>query len=168
MNDLFVSLSQLRVSSFRVPALVAAALSFLTCAQVLPEQATVRRVIDGDTIQLTDGRLVRYLGIDAPERRRREGDRWVLNPQPFGEAAAEANRRLVEGKRIHLEYDMRTRDRFGRLLAYVSVGQAMVNEELLKAGYARRLVIPPEEKYADRLRAAEDEARRERRGLWGL
>jgi len=138
------------------------------CAPALPHDAIVRRIIDGDTIQLTSGQMVRYLGIDAPEVRRREGTRWVMDPQPFSEAATEANRRMVQGQRIHLEYDARTRDRFGRLLAYVSVGETMVNEELLKEGYARRLVIPPEEKYTNRLRAAEDEARRERRGLWGL
>ena len=64
----------------------------------MPLEATVRRVVDGDTIELMDGRLVRYIGIDAPEVRRREGERWVMDPEPFGLAATEANKRLVEGK----------------------------------------------------------------------
>jgi len=102
------------------------------CGQAFPQEAKVGRVVDGDTIELTDGRLVRYIGIDAPEVRRRArpgdrewrtggGNRWVEDPQPFGHAATEANRALVEGKRVRLEYDVQTRDRFGRLLAYVYV-----------------------------------------------
>jgi micrococcal nuclease len=134
-------------------------------------------VIDGDTIELMDGHLVRYLGIDAPEVRRREGDRWVLDPEPFGQAAAEANKRFLNGKRVRLEYDVHTRDRFGRLLAYVytsagggsasSGGDVMVNEELIRRGFAQPLTIPPNVKYAERFRALAEEARRENRGLWG-
>lgn len=135
-------------------------------------------MIDGDTIELMDGRLVRYLGIDAPEvrRRARPGDRerqtggehrWVVDPESFGLAATEANQRLVEGKSVRLEYDVETRDRFGRLLAYVYVGEVMVNEELLTLGFARPLAIAPDTKYVERFRARAEEARRERRGLWG-
>ena len=124
------------------------------------------RVIDGDTIELADGRMVRYIGIDAPEVHRRVGERWVFDPEPFGEAATEANRRLVESKMVRLEYDVQTHDRFGRLLAYVYVGDAMVNEELIRLGYAQLLTIPPDVKYAERFRALVEEARRERRGLW--
>lgn len=147
------------------------------------EEATVRRVIDGDTIELTDGRLVRYLGVDAPEVRRRarsgdpewragEEDRWVLDPEPFGQAATEANVRFVNRKRVRLEYDVQTHDRFGRLLAYVYVApdggsEVMVNAELLNAGVAQPLTIPPNVKYAEQFRALAEEARRARRGLWG-
>lgn len=132
----------------------------------LPREATVRRVIDGDTIELADGQLVRYLGIDAPEVRRRVGDRWVVDPEPFAKAAMEANRRLVEGKTVRLEYDVQTHDRFGRLLAYVYVGDVMVNAELLREGFAQLLTIPPDVKYVERFRALVEEARQERRGLW--
>ena len=143
----------------------------------------MKRVIDGDTIELADGRLVRYIGIDTPEVRRRarpgdrdwragEGDRWIIDPQPFSQAAAEANRRLVEGKTVRLEYDVQTHDRFGRLLAYVYVSarggsEVMVNAELINAGFAQLLTIPPDVRYAERFRALVEEARREHRGLWG-
>ena len=150
-------------SSF-LPVLVA--VSFFSCAQSLPQTARVARVIDGDTIQLADGRLVRYIGIDTPEVRRRDGERWVFDPEPFAEAATGANKRLVEGKMVRLEYDVQSHDRFGRLLAYVYVGDAMVNEELIRLGYAQLLTIPPDVKYAERFRALVEEARRERRGLW--
>jgi len=143
----------------------------------LAEDATVRRVIDGDTIELADRRLVRYIGIDAPEARRRarpgdrewragEGDRWVEEPQPFSRVATTANRHLVEGKRVRLEYDVQTHDRFGRVLAYVYAGEVLVNEELLRQGVAQLLTIPPNVRHAERFQAAVSDARRAQRGLW--
>ena len=116
--------------------------------------------------------MVRYIGIDAPEVRRRDGDHWVFDPEPFAQAATDANRRLVEGKTVRLEYDVQTRDRFGRLLAYVYVpgeadGEAMVNAELLRLGFAQLLTIPPDVKYAEQFREAASEARAAGRGLWG-
>ena len=143
-----------------------AAVSVLRCGQALPEQATVRRVIDGDTIELTDGRLIRYLGIDTPELRRREGDRWVIDPEPFGQDAKDANARLVEGKTVTLEYDAQTHDRYGRLLAYVYVDGQMVNAKLLEEGYASALTIPPNVRYTERFRRLVQKARRTQRGLW--
>ena len=144
--------------------LVAACL--LGCEPPLPKEARVRRVVDGDTIQLADGRLLRYIGINAPEVRRRVAGRWVEAPEPFGLAASKANRQLVEGRTVRLEYDVQTHDRFGRLLAYVYVDEAMVNEELVREGLAEPLVIRPDVKYAERFRELADEARREHRGRW--
>lgn len=128
-------------------------------------------MIDGDTIELSGGQRVRYLGIDAPEIRRREGDRWVVDPEPYGEAAREANRALVEGKSLRLAHDVQTHDRFGRFLAYVyttgdGAAEVMVNEELLRLGMAQLLTIPPNVKYVERFRRAAKEARVEGRGLW--
>jgi micrococcal nuclease len=124
--------------------------------------------VDGDTIELADGRLVRYIGIDTPEVRRRDGDRWVVDPEPLGMEAAEANRQLVEGRVVRLEYDVQTRDRFGRLLAYVFVGDVMVNEELLRGGFASPLTIPPNVKYAEQFLKLATEARQARKGLWAI
>lgn len=109
---------------------------------------------------------MRYLGIDTPETRRRDGERWVEDPEPFGREATEANRRLVEGRRVRLEYDAQTHDRHGRLLAYVYLGEEMVNARLLREGYAVVLTIPPNVRYAERFRILAAQARRERRGLW--
>ncbi len=163
-------------SRFRLPAprsrgVLKPALGFLVALllgglSARAEESLVSRVIDGDTVQLSDGRLIRYLGVDAPEVRRRVGEIWVKDPEPFGEAAMEANRRLVERKRIRLEYDVVRRDRFGRWLAYVYVGDMLVNAELVRLGFAHPLTVPPNVRYADRLRALAGEARRERRGLW--
>ena len=159
------------------PVIVVTALSFSSCAHALPEQAVVRRVIDGDTVELTNGLLVRYIGIDAPEVRRRAhpGDvawragrthQWVVDPEPFGVAATELNKRLVEGHRVRLEYDVQTHDRFGRVLAYLYLGEVMVNEELLREGFAQLLTIPPNVRYAERFRTLAEDARHSQRGLW--
>ena len=132
----------------------------------------MRRAVDGDTVELRDGRLLRYIGIDTPEVRRREAGRWVEDPEPFGRVAAEANRDLVDGRAVRLEYDVQRLDRYGRLLAYVYVtgpdGETvMVNEWLAQRGLAQPMTIPPNVKYADRFRRAADEARAANRGLWG-
>ncbi|MBI3997283.1 MAG: thermonuclease family protein [Candidatus Omnitrophica bacterium] len=157
----------MRLSRFRLPAAVLLlAACWLNCAQALPSQARVHRVVDGDTIELADGRLVRYIGIDTPEVRRKIAGRWVVEPEPFALAAMQENQRLVDGKTLRLEFDVQTHDRYGRLLAYVYVGDQMVNEALLREGMAQLLTIPPDVKYVERFRAAASEARAAHRGLW--
>ena len=136
------------------------------CSQEQPDHARVRRVIDGDTIELHDGRRVRYLGIDTPEVRRRDGTRLVVDPEPFGKTATAFNRRLVEGQRVRLELDVQTHDRFGRLLAYVYVDGTMVNEELLRAGLAEPMILGPNIRYELQFRALADHARRAAKGMW--
>ncbi len=127
----------------------------------------MRRVIDGDTVQLSDGQLVRYLGINAPEVRRRVAGCWIVEPEPFGLEATAAKQQLVEHQRVRLEYDARTRDRFGRLLAYVYVMDGMmINTELLRRGFARPMIIPPNVRYAEQFRALTEDARQARRGMW--
>ena len=155
-----------------IVAVVAAACLVGCGAPSRQDELTVRRVIDGDTVQLRDGRMVRYLGIDTPEVRRREGNRWVVDPEPMSREATALNRALVQGRAVRLEYDAQTHDRFDRLLAYVYVfdtggGEIMVNAALLREGLAEVLIIPPNGKYADEFRALAEEARRARRGLWG-
>jgi len=152
----------------RLVGLVGFCIAVISCAVAPPTKAVVRRAIDGDTIELMDGRLVRYVGIDTPEVRRRQGGDWVVDPEPFGQAATEENARLVTGKTIGLEYDVQTHDRYGRLLAYVYVDGQMVNAQLLEEGFAQLLTIPPNVKHVERFRRLEAEARRLRRGLWGL
>jgi len=151
-----------RIGSF----VLAVALGILGCGQALPESAVIRRVIDGDTVELGDGRLVRYIGIDTPELRRKIAGQWVEDPQPFSQAAKEANARLVEGKTVRLEYDVETHDRYGRLLAYVYVDGTMVNAALLAGGYAQPLAIPPNVRHVEEFRRLVREARDATRGLW--
>jgi len=127
----------------------------------------VKRVIDGDTIQLVDGRRVRYIGIDAPETRRRQGNAWVEDPEPYAKEATDANRRLVEGNAVTLEYDVQRQDRFGRDLAYVYVDGRMVNAVLAEEGYVQLLTVPPNVRHAEQFRDLIRQARQADRGLWG-
>lgn len=127
-------------------------------------EGVVERVVDGDTIHVRLGarvEKVRYIGINTPE---------VHHPtkgeEPGGREATEVNRRLVEGKRVRLELDVRERDRYGRLLAYVWVGDVMVNAELVRLGYAQVMTIPPNVRYQETLLKLQREARDAGRGLW--
>ena len=115
----------------------------------------VERIIDGDTIVLAGDQIVRYIGIDTPER----GD-------PYYEEATDANRSLVEGKKVRLELDEEEEDRYGRTLAYVYVGDTFVNFQLVRSGYARSYPYPPNVRYQDRFHSAEKEARQEGIGIW--
>jgi len=127
--------------------------------------ATVIRVIDGDTIEVSINGVrekVRYIGIDAPE---------TVHPSKpvewMGKEASEANRRLVEGKTVYLEKDISERDKYGRLLRYVWLGSLLVNAELVRLGYAKVSTYPPDVKYSDYFLKMQQEARAARRGLWG-
>jgi micrococcal nuclease len=124
-------------------------------------------VIDGDTIRVrldspSESRTVRYIGVDTPET--------VAPDQPiqcFGKAASEFNRRLVAGRRVRLVLGRERNDRYGRLLAYVRVERGpLVEDELLRGGYARTLTIAPNDDRAAHFAALERKARSERRGLW--
>ena len=130
------------------------------------QEATVDvlRVIDGDTIVVEiDGRAerVRYIGIDTPEMRDERESIQVL-----ARDATEANERLVGGKSVRLEFDVQKRDRYGRLLAYVWVGDLMVNEELVRGGFAELLTIPPNVRYAERLADVRRAAREDGDAGW--
>ena len=127
-------------------------------------EGTVVRVVDGDTIlvQLADRvEKVRYIGVDSPEIHHP-----VKGEEPGGRAAATVNRGLVEGRRVRLELDVRTRDRWGRLLAYVWVGDTMINAELIRLGYAHVMTVPPNVRYQELFVKLQREAREAGRGLW--
>jgi micrococcal nuclease len=128
----------------------------------------VKNVIDGDTIELESGQMVRYLGIDTPEIRKRQDDgSWSYAPEPYGEKAKEFNRQLVEHKTVRLELDLQKKDKYNRLLAYCFAGDVFVNARLLEEGLAFLYTWPPNVKYADLLVKMQEEARRNNRGLWG-
>lgn len=125
--------------------------------------AFVKRVIDGDTIVLTTGEVVRYIGIDAPEQSSKMNSKTC-----FSQEATSRNRELVEGKRVHLEKDITDRDRYNRLLRYVYVGSTFVNEVLVREGFAYSYSYPPDISFQNVLRSVEKQAREENLGLWGV
>jgi micrococcal nuclease len=127
-------------------------------------EGSVIRVVDGDTIhvKLADRvEKVRYIGVNTPELHHPS-----RGEEPGGRAAAEVNRRLVGGQRVRLERDVQSRDRHGRLLAYVWIGELMVNAELVRLGYAQVITVPPNVRHQDLFLKLQREAREAGRGLW--
>jgi micrococcal nuclease len=126
-----------------------------------PTSAIVMRAVDGDTVELESGEKVRYLMIDTPESTNGATD-------CFGENAHQFNAQLVEGKEVQLDYDVECEDRFGRLLAYVTVGDTEVNSLLVERGYACVLHIPPNgADRVDEFEALEASAKADLKGMWG-
>jgi micrococcal nuclease len=140
-----------------------------TAASADGGNATVDRVVDGDTIRVVAGggrsERVRLIGVDTPETK--DPRRPV---QCFGkEASAFTAKLLPHATRVRLVRDVEGRDRYGRLLAYVYRARdgLFVNLALAEGGYARTLTIPPNVAHVDEFVAAVRVARDERRGLWG-
>ncbi len=125
------------------------------------ESALVARVIDGDTIELADGRTVRYIGIDTPETKHP-----TKGVQCFGKEASMHNQSLVLGKNVVLENDVSTTDRYGRLLKYVWLDGELINYRLVAEGYALASSYPPDIARQATFREAENQARLSSLGLW--
>jgi micrococcal nuclease len=134
------------------------------------ENATVVRVVDGDTIKVQLNGIeqtVRYIGIDTPE---------TVHPSKpvefMGPEASAQNKALVEGQVVILERDVSETDRYGRLLRYVWVEQngryVMVNAELVRLGFAQVSTYPPDVKHTELFLLLQTEAREAERGLWGM
>jgi len=149
-------------------------LSFLLVSlSVFAYECVVERVIDGDTFRCS-GNTVRLIGVDTPES---SFNRRVFRQKEFGSprevlrsgahAKAFVGRLIPPGTRVKLEFDLERRDRYGRLLAYVWLPDGrMLNEVVLREGYANLLTIPPNVKYTERFRRAYRYAVENRRGLW--
>ena len=143
------------------------------------QKTIVTRVIDGDVIQVIYGgveKRARLLGIDAPESRvdREALEGANMNEQDIeaivemgAKAKAYVNSLIKRGDFITIEFDIKEMDRYGRLLCYVYLSNGkMLNEEIVKAGYANVKFIPPNVKYEDRFLNAFKYAKEAERGLW--
>ncbi len=121
----------------------------------------VTKVIDGDTITIEGGAVIRYIGIDTPE---------TVHPakpvQCFGEEASVKNKELLEGKMVRIEKDVSELDVYDRFLRYIWIDDIFVNDYLVRQGYAYASTYPPDVKYSDQFIEAEKEARENNRGLW--
>lgn len=122
----------------------------------------VEKVFDGDTILLSDGRKVRFLGINTPEVAGRN-----KAEEPGGEQAKTWLKQLLENKKVTLQGDVEKQDKYQRTLAYVFTEDKMhVNLELVKRGLATVNIYPPNLKYVDGLLAAQQAAEQAGLGLW--
>jgi micrococcal nuclease len=128
-------------------------------------EARVTRVVDGDTVEAdVDGATedIRYIGVDTPESVKPD-----TPVECYALQASHFNEQLVEGETVRLEYDAEQRDVYGRLLAYVYLGDEFVNAELVRRGYAQTLTIPPNTRFAELFARLEREASDDERGLGG-
>jgi len=122
---------------------------------------TVERVIDGNTLKLTNGERVRLIGVDTPE---------TVHPSKpveyFGKEVSAFTKRMCEGKVVKLELDWEKRDKYNRLLAYVYLEDGtFLNAEIVKQGYGHAYTKFPF-KYMEEFREYEREAREQGLGLW--
>jgi len=169
------------------PGMMCAAVCVNTCELMNSSQKksndyvtyTVERVIDGDTLKLTNGEEVQLIGIKTPE------------DEKMGQEATEFVKQLIRpGFDLFLEFDVQKRDKYGRLLAYVhkcpvsvpfvppdfkislyvskydGLDCHLINALILHSGYATPMTIPPNVKYADLFKRIYEEVREQKRGLW--
>jgi micrococcal nuclease len=126
----------------------------------------VERVVDGDTLLLQSGERVRLIGVDTPETKHPKKP-----VEYFGKEASAFTRRMVEGKRVRLEFDQANavqgdKDRYGRTLAYVFLEDGtLLNAEIIKQGYGHAYTQFPFSRMEE-FRRLEREAREQGRGLW--
>lgn len=134
----------------------------LLYAESAGETAWPKYVIDGDTLVLKDGRHVRYIGINAPETPKRD-----KKGEPYGNAAKKFHRHILKSGNIRLEYDRERKDHYGRTLAWIWMQDgSLLNELLLREGYAHCLYDKKNHKYWDRLLDAQQKAMKEKKGIW--
>lgn len=128
------------------------------------EKAYVNYVFDGDTIELSGKITLRLLGIDAPETANKYTS---FKSQCFATESAKIAKELMMGQTVETQKDIEDKDQYGRLLRYVFLDGVFINEFLVRQGYAKTEPKTINTRYKDILEDAQNEAKREKRGLWG-
>jgi len=132
-----------------------------------PNSATVKRVVDGDTIEIAIGgktERVRMIGVDTPETKHPTKGVECYGP----EASAYTEQLLPEGTALRVERDVEARDKYGRLLLYVYIADSnvFVNLDLVMNGYARPMVFEPNTAHKSDFAQAATQAELRNVGLW--
>lgn len=145
---------------------LALSLILTACQLPTPPQGTivqVRRVLSGQTIevlglgsQTTIAQTVRLIGLDGPD----------LAQEPWGAEAKAYLETLIDQQPVLVELDVQAQDTYQRWLGYLWQGDTLLNEALLKAGYALAVTRAPNLKYRDRLQNAQGYARVMGQGIW--
>lgn len=134
--------------------------------QAIDGEYEVVSVTDGDTFEINYNGTktkVRLIGVDTPESVHPNSKK----NNEYGEEASKYTKSLLEGKTVKLEFDVSPKDKYGRLLAYVYLEDGeMLNEKLLKEGYAQVATYPPNVKYVENFKELQKEARENRVGFW--
>jgi micrococcal nuclease len=133
------------------------------------EKSRIKKVVDGDTVSLEDGRKVRLLYIDTPET--------VKDNTPvmcFGAEASAMTKKLLEGKQVWLRSDKEKTDQYGRDLRLVFIAgentdlpEKSINAILVRGGFARSRFFKPNFEYQKEFKQFENEAKNEQLGVWG-
>ncbi|WP_253702003.1 thermonuclease family protein [Bacillus sp. FJAT-27445] len=134
------------------------------------EKVTVGRVVDGDTIETSDGRKIRFIGVNTPESTTRH--------EKYGKEASNYTKSKLDGKQIWIQKDVSNTDRYGRLLRIIwlavptddmnekEIRAKMFNAELVLNGYAEPSTYTPDVKYSEFFVKFAREARQNNKGLW--
>lgn len=123
----------------------------------------VKTVYDGDTVELEDGRKIRFWGINTPE---------VQHRDKLADAGGDEAKRWLTDKlkntRVRLEVGVEKTDKYGRTLAHlITEKKEHINLQLVEAGLASVSIYPPELLYIDELVKAQDRAEQAKLGIWG-
>jgi micrococcal nuclease len=134
---------------------------------ILPANVKISRVVSGQTVEILGTpenpniiSQVRLIGLDAPD----------LSQQPWGEDSKKFLESLVSGanQQVILEFDLAKEDKNKRVLAYLWQDKKLLNEEIIKAGYALFVGRSPNHKYDQRLEYAQQWARIMGKGIWNI
>ncbi|MEH7225916.1 thermonuclease family protein [Bacillus sp. JJ1566] len=134
------------------------------------EAVIVSRVVDGDTVELSDGRKIRLVGVNTPESTTRQ--------EVYGKEASNYTTTELEGKKVWLQKDVSDTDRYNRYLRLIwlsvpanvmdeaEIRSKMFNAQLVLNGYAEPSTYPPDVTYSDYFVKFAREARENEIGLW--
>lgn len=125
------------------------------------EPVSVRHVIDGDTLELRDGRRLRLIGINTPEIGRR-GEA----SEPFAQVARRRLQQLTDAQPLLLSVGGDPKDRYGRTLGHLFAGGTNIEAQLLREGLGYALAVPPNVDLVECHAAAERVARQGSLGVW--
>jgi micrococcal nuclease len=134
------------------------------------EEVLVSRVVDGDTVELKDGRKVRLIGVNTPES--------TTRTEEYGKEASNYTTEKLEGKTVWLQKDVSETDRYNRFLRLIwleipkddmneeEIRTKMFNADLVLSGYAEPSTYNPDVKYSEYFVKFAREARENGTGLW--
>ena len=131
-----------------------------------PKEVKLSKCIDGDTASFLDGKKVikvRFIAINAPEYGKKK-------KEPFGKDAADFTcNSLKKARLISLEYDKKNKkDKYGRDLAWIFYDGKLLQEELVRRGYAEVAYVYGKYSYTDRIKDEQNKAKVAKIGIWGL
>jgi micrococcal nuclease len=134
-------------------------------SSIIPANVKIARVVSGQSLEVLGMEAqpnlisqVRLIGLDAPD----------IRQLPWGDDAKQLVETLIGGanQAVNLEFDLEAKDKFNRTLAYVWKDKLLLNEEVVKQGYALFVARSPNHKYDQRLERAQQWARIMGKGIW--